>query len=224
MPLHCVEVATANAITHSVVWLHGLGADGHDFEPIVPELDLGDLGIRFVFPHAPKIPVSINGGMVMPAWYDIRVLDLKRDHDVRGLEASANELGELVARERERGIPSDRVFVAGFSQGGAVALHYALREEAPLCGVIALSTYLIETGDLESMPGARIPRSVFQGHGSLDPMVGIDRGRAARARLERIGYDVDWHEYPIPHSVCLEEIQSLGAWMRTRISVSPAEA
>ncbi len=215
MPLAALELSTANEISHAVIWLHGLGADGHDFEPIVPELGLDDLGVRFVFPHAPRIPVTINGGMVMPAWYDIRALDLKRNHDLAGLEASADRLRELVAREVKRGVQPQNIFVAGFSQGGAVALHYALRSDEALCGVIALSTYLIDTP--AARPGASIERHVFQGHGFLDPMVSVERGRAARDQLSRYGYDVAWHEYPIQHSVCLEEIQALGLWMRARM-------
>lgn len=219
--LPCVEIETGETPTHSILWLHGLGADGHDFEPIVPELGLDDLALRFVFPHAPKIPVTLNGGMVMPAWYDIRVLDLRRDHDEEGVRRSAASLFALMRRENARGVPTSRIFLAGFSQGGAIALHCGLRSQERPAGLIALSTYLVSDDSIDDeLEEAVRGLAVFHAHGTLDPMVTIDRGRAARSRLEALGFDVESHEYPMPHAVCAEEIQALGAWLRTRITAT----
>jgi len=204
----------------AVVWMHGLGADGHDFPPIVAELGLpADHGVRFVFPHAPRIPVTINGGMVMRAWYDILTMDLERRCDADGVERSAQHAADLVAHEREQGIPSERILLAGFSQGGAIALHQGLRHPEPLAGIVALSTYLpvpVEEGDLS--PTARAT-PVFQAHGTMDPMVPSQRGEAARERLTELGVDVEWHDYPMMHQVCLEEIEALGAWLRRRLDL-----
>ena len=216
--LPCVEIEPPREARAAVIWLHGLGADGHDFEPIVPELGLGDLDIRFVFPHAPSIPVTLNGGFVMPAWYDIEEMDLRRRHDEQGIRCSSAAVEALIARERERGIPASRLLLAGFSQGGAIALFTALRHEETLAGVIALSTYLVCEESLPTERTAANQRTpVFQAHGTLDPMVPCDRGRAARDRLQALGYDIVWHEYPMQHQVCLEEIHDLGQWMRQQL-------
>jgi phospholipase/carboxylesterase len=209
--LPAVEIGPAGTARASVVWLHGLGADGHDFAAIVPELRLPDeLGVRFVFPHAPSIPVTINGGMVMPAWYDIAEVDLQRRHDEAGVRASDRQVRALLAREHERGVPWDRIVLAGFSQGGAIALFTGLRHPQRLAGVIALSTYLVVGEAFEAERSAAnqdVP--ILQAHGSLDPMVPIERGEAARAVLDRHGYDVAFHSYPMPHSVCPEEIATV---------------
>jgi phospholipase/carboxylesterase len=207
----------------SVVWLHGLGADGHDFPPIVAELGLPpDHGVRFVFPHAPQIPVTINGGMVMRAWYDILTLDLERRADEAGVQRSAAQAADLIAHERAQGIESERILLAGFSQGGAIALHQGLRHPEPLGGIIATSTYLpVEVREADLSPTARTT-PVFQAHGSMDPMVEIARGRAAHDRLIELGLGVEWHEYPMMHQVCLEEIEALGAWMRGRLDLRGA--
>ncbi|MFN3244382.1 MAG: alpha/beta hydrolase [Planctomycetota bacterium] len=209
--LPAVEIDPAGTARASVVWLHGLGADGHDFAAIVPELRLPDeLGVRFVFPHAPSIPVTINGGMVMPAWYDIAEVDLQRRHDEAGVRASDRQVRALLAREHERGVPWDRIVLAGFSQGGAIALFTGLRHPQRLAGVIALSTYLVVGESFEAERSAAnqdVP--ILQAHGSLDPMVPIERGEAARAVLDRHGYDVAFHSYPMPHSVCPEEIATV---------------
>jgi len=216
--LPAVELEPTGPARRSVIWLHGLGADGHDFPPIVPELGLeAQLAIRWIFPHAPAIPVTINGGMVMPAWYDIRSLDFHRRHDEQGIRLSAARLEQLIERENERGVPSERIFLAGFSQGGAIALHTALRHPRRLAGVVALSTYLVLAERLaaeRSAANREIP--IFQAHGSLDPMVAPERGSAARDELRALGYEVEWHEYPMGHQVCLEEIQQLGQWLRAR--------
>lgn len=217
--LECIELPPAGEADAAVIWLHGLGADGHDFPPIVPELQLpADHGIRFLFPHAPTRPVTINGGMVMRAWYDILSMDFERRADEAGVRASAEALAALIARERERGVPSERIVLAGFSQGGAIALHEGLRHPERLGGIIALSTYLACDGDLEGeRTAANQDVPIFQAHGTHDPMVQHERGTAARDRLLGLGYGIEWHEYPMMHQVCLEEIQALGTWLRARL-------
>ena len=207
--------------SHSVIWLHGLGADGSDFVPVVPELGLPDrVGVRFIFPHAPEIPVTCNGGWVMPAWYDILSLSPnERRIDEAGLLASREALRCLIARENERGIPCSRIFVAGFSQGGAVAYLGALTHPQALGGVIALSTYIPSASLLvrEAAPANRqIP--VFAAHGSDDDVVAPVLGKQARDLLLGEGYAVDWHEYPMPHSVCIEEIADIGRWLQARLA------
>ena len=209
--LPAVEIDPASDVRASVVWLHGLGADGHDFAAIVPELRLpAELGVRFVFPHAPSIPVTLNGGMVMPAWYDISEIDLQRRHDEAGVRRSDRQVRALMAREHERGVPWERIVLAGFSQGGAIALFTGLRHPERLAGGIALSTYMVvsDSFDAERTPAnQRVP--ILQAHGSLDPMVPIARGEAARHLLEAHGYNVAFHSYPMPHSVCPEEIETV---------------
>ncbi|MCB9876473.1 MAG: dienelactone hydrolase family protein [Planctomycetes bacterium] len=200
----------------SVVWLHGLGADGHDFAPIVPELRLPpELGVRFVFPHAEQIPVTINGGMVMPAWYDIAEIDLQRRHDEVGVRRSAAAVGQLLQHEHERGVPWRRMVLAGFSQGGAVALFAALRHPERLAGVVAMSTYLVGEDSLDaeaSLANRDVP--ILQAHGTMDPMVPLQRGQAAHQALTARGYAVEWHDYPMPHTVVLEEIEAIGEFLR----------
>lgn len=214
--LPCVEIDPPGPIQRTVIWLHGLGADGHDFEPIVPELGIpASLGVRFVFPHAPSIPVTINGGFVMPAWYDILAMDLRRRVDEAGVRASAERVTALITRENERGVASGRIVLAGFSQGGAIALHTALRHPERLAGLIALSTYLVcgESLDAERSEANRgLP--VFQAHGTVDPMVPLANGREASERLAALGHPVAWHTYPMPHAVCAEEIVAIGRWLR----------
>jgi phospholipase/carboxylesterase len=203
-----------------VLWLHGLGADGHDFEPIVPELRLPDeAGVRFVFPHAPSIPMSLNQGFVMPAWYDIRDTDLRHRHDEAGIRASAERIEALIVHEIEQGVPAERIFLAGFSQGGAIALHVGLRHRERLAGILALSTYLVCADSLpaeRSAANADVP--IFQAHGTFDPMVNLARGQDARDRLLGLGYAVEWHTYPMPHAVCPDEIRDIGAWFRNLIT------
>jgi phospholipase/carboxylesterase len=221
--LPCVEVPPhgGREARFAVIWLHGLGADGHDFEPIVPEIDVGEHAVRFVFPHAPSIPVSINMGMVMPAWYDIREMDLRRRHDVDGVRASMRRLEALVDRERGRGVPDERIVLAGFSQGGAVAIWTGLRHERRLCGIVGLSTYLIGEELLDAEQVAHATEApVFLAHGTHDPMVALERGQASRDALRSRGLDVVWHEYPMQHQVCLEEIRDLSAWLRERFDAA----
>ena len=217
--LSCVEIEPRKPARSSVVWLHGLGADGNDFVPIVPHLGLDEsLALRFVFPNAPRIPVSLNMGMVMPAWYDIAGPDLRYRQDVDGIRRSEAQVRAIVEREIERGIPSRNILLAGFSQGGAVAVHVALRFPQPLAGAIALSTYLVLGDTIEAeIASANRGLPVFQAHGSADPMVHIERGEALREELAKVGCAVEWHEYPMMHEVCLEEIEAIGAWMRARL-------
>lgn len=220
--LDCVVLEPGRPADAAVIWLHGLGASGHDFPPVVAELGLPeDHAIRFVFPHAPRIPVTINGGMVMPAWYDILNMDFdQRRVDEDGVRASATRLEDLVARERERGIPAARTVLAGFSQGGAIALHAGLRHPERLAGVLALSTYLAVDGDAEDERAAsNLDVPILQCHGSQDPMVPMTKGEAARDRLRELGYEVEWEDYPMQHQVCMEEIERIGAWLRQVLSL-----
>jgi phospholipase/carboxylesterase len=197
----------------AVIWLHGLGADGHDFEPIVPELDLPDaLRVRFIFPHAPMQPVTINGGESMRAWYDIYN---DRRHDEAGIRASQARVEALLARERTRGIPARRIVLAGFSQGGAIALQTGLRHAERLAGILALSTYLplAETVDVEAGPANRdVP--IMMMHGTQDQLILLERASFSRRTLEELGYPVEWRQYRMQHAVCAEEIADIGAWLR----------
>ncbi|OZB60026.1 MAG: carboxylesterase [Lysobacterales bacterium 14-68-21] len=218
--LSTVERETGTDPTHSVIWLHGLGADGNDFVPIVPELVSPQWpALRFVFPHAPVRPVTINGGMPMRAWYDILGMDLMSRQDATGMRASIDAVEALIAREHERGMPSERIVLAGFSQGGAIALLAGLRHAQRLAGIVALSTYLPLADTLaaeRSTANAQVP--VFWGHGTMDPVVILQRGLDSRAALEALGYAVDWHTYPMPHSVCAEEIADLRRWFDARLA------
>ena len=204
------ETATA-----SVIWLHGLGADGHDFEPIVPELgDAVTRSVRYVFPHAPRIPVTINGGMVMRAWYDIADTDIARRADEAGVRASAGILEALIEDELGKGLASERVLLAGFSQGGAVALHTGLRYPKPLAGILALSTYLpLQEAASEERHQANRDIPIFLAHGSQDPIIPLALSERSRQFLGSLGYRVECHTYPMPHSVCPEEIRDLAIWL-----------
>ena len=214
-----VEISTGPAPTAAVIWLHGLGADGHDFEPIVPELTwAGAPDIRFIFPHAPVRPVTLNNGMAMRAWYDIVSLTGNRDQDQRGIADSVNNTANLVRRERERGIASDRIVVAGFSQGGAIALQLAVRYPEKLAGLVALSTYLLLEHRLENdRHEANRNLPVFVGHGKSDPMVPYILGETLAERMRSMGHPVEWHSYPMLHAVCPEEIADLSAWLRSTL-------
>jgi phospholipase/carboxylesterase len=211
--LDAIEITTAPEPRLTVLWLHGLGADGHDFEPIVPELKVG-FPVRFIFPHAPVRPVTINGGMAMRAWYDILGFDRRAREDSAGIRASQAAVTELVDREVERGMSSDRIVLAGFSQGGAIALHTALRSPRPLAGVLALSTYLPLAATLaseRSAENAEIP--LFMAHGTDDGVLPLQLAESSRSTLEALGYSVDWHAYRMAHSVCMEEIGAIAAWL-----------
>jgi phospholipase/carboxylesterase len=214
--LEAVEIEPATPARAAVIWMHGLGADGYDFAGVVPELDLkGMPPTRFVFPHAPMRPVTINQGHVMRAWYDIRDDGGARREDAAGVRASRLSIEALLARERTRGVPAARVVLAGFSQGGAMALHTGLRHSERLSGIMALSCSLPLADTLadEASPANRdVP--VFMAHGTRDPMISLARAVAARDRLTELGYQVEWHDYPMPHSVCPEELAELSAWLR----------
>jgi len=214
--LETVEIETGRAPRAAVIWMHGLGADGHDFEPIVPELELpATLPVRFVFPHAPRRAVTINAGMVMRAWYDVRDDGGARREDEAGVRASQERIEALVARERSRGVPADRIVLAGFSQGGAMALHTGLRHPERLAGILALSCFLplAETLAAEASPATRdVP--IFMAHGTHDTMIPLARARRSRAVLEGLGYRVEWREYPMPHAVGAEEIADVARWLR----------
>jgi len=210
-----VEVEPRRKADAAVVLLHGLGADGHDFESLVPELDLPEApAIRWVFPHAPVRPVTINSGMRMRAWYDIRGFDQSAIPDEKGIRESAAAASALVRREAERGVPPDRVVLAGFSQGGAISLFAGLRHPERLAGILALSTYLPleESLAAEAHPAnAAVP--IFMAHGRFDPVVPLALGQSARDLLIARGYDVDWRTYPMPHSLCPPEIADVRAWL-----------
>jgi phospholipase/carboxylesterase len=214
-PLETLEIETGRAPRSSVIWLHGLGADGHDFEPIVGELTLPAQPIRFVFPHAPMQPVTINGGMVMRAWYDIVSEDLSRREDAAGVRASQQLLETLVAREMARGSPAARIVLAGFSQGGAIALQTGLRYAERLAGIMALSTYLPIADSLPAEAHAAnrdVP--IFYAHGTQDPIIPMSRAERSRELLTESGYSVEWHPYAMPHAVCAQEIHDIGDWLR----------
>jgi len=216
--LPTVEIATGDAPELAIIWLHGLGADGHDFEPIVPELNL-PFPARFVFPHAPVRPITVNGGMEMRAWYDIVGFGLNVRQDAAGIRDSAAAVTRLIDREIERGVPASRVVLAGFSQGGAIALHTALRETRPLAGIMALSTYL-PLG--ESLPAERSAANasvpIFMAHGTADPLLPLALAEGSRRTLEALGYAVDFHVYPMPHSVCMEEVAAIAVWLAKRVA------
>jgi phospholipase/carboxylesterase len=214
--LETIDVETGPAPAASIIWLHGLGADGHDFEPIVPELvRRGDAPLRFVFPHAPVRPVTLNAGYRMRAWYDIVSLDRNSRQDEAGIRASAAEIRALIARENARGIRTDRIVLAGFSQGGAVALFTGTRHEEKLAGLIGLSCYATLANSFEAERAAANRQTpIFLAHGTHDPIVDLSLGEHSRALLESAGYPVEWHTYPMPHAVCAEEIADLGAWLR----------
>ena len=217
--LETIEIETGKNPSAAVIWMHGLGADANDFVPIVSELGLdGATAVRFVFPNAPMRPVTINNGYVMRAWYDVSFGDLEgksRRADEQGVRESQAQIGALIEREAGRGIPSKNILLAGFSQGGAIALHCGLRYPQQLGGVMALSTYLPLA---ESLPQEGTPENkavpIFMAHGVFDPVVPLVMGAGSMTLLIGMGYAVDWRQYPMQHSVCAQEIQDLGAWLR----------
>jgi phospholipase/carboxylesterase len=213
--LPAIELETGKNPDAAVIWLHGLGADGNDFVPIVNEMRLpSSTPIRFVFPHAPVRPVTLNGGMPMRAWYDVYAANIADRADMSGVRQSQGEVEALIARERTRGIAARRIVLAGFSQGGAIALYAGPRHAERLAGLIALSTYLIKAEDLpkEANPiNSDVP--IFMAHGTQDPMVRPEWGEASRRALVAAGYPVEWHTYPMPHSVVWEEIEAIRAFL-----------
>jgi len=217
--IEAIELNTGPKPRNSVIWLHGLGADGHDFEPVVPMLGMEQIdSTRFIFPHAPVRPVTLNGGMLMRAWYDIRGMNVSRDQDEEGIDQSAALVQALIEREITRGIPASRIVLAGFSQGGAIAAHVALRYPQKLAGLMVLSAYLLFPDRLaEQLNPANSDIPVFVAHGSMDPMVPISMGKDLSERLKALQLPLEWHEYPMPHSVVQEELLDIGTWLRARL-------
>lgn len=210
-----IELERSRDPTASIIWMHGLGADGNDFVPIVEEMELPERPIRFIFPHAPVRAVTINGGFQMRAWYDVVSDDFSRREDEAGVRESQEMIEALIRRENERGIPSRNIVVAGFSQGGAMALHTGLRYPERLAGIIALSTYVpvSKTLDAEMSPANRdVP--IFMAHGTADPIIPFWLAGSSRQLLERLDYDVQWHEYQMEHSVIWEEVADISRWLR----------
>lgn len=218
LALETVEIKATSTHKYSVIWLHGLGADGHDFENIVPELHLIDSSsIKFIFPHAPVQKITINGGAQMRAWYDILRLDnLEREVDVAGIEQSAQQINQLIQKEIDSGINAKNILLVGFSQGGVLALHTGLRFPQQLAGIISLSAYL---PTLESLKTQRAEANnhtpIFMGHGIIDSIVAIETGKAAFDGLKALGYDVRWHDYLMEHSLCVEEIEHIATFINT---------
>ncbi len=213
--LETIEVETAPNPNAAVIWLHGLGADGHDFEPIVPEIVRPrERAWRFVFPHAPVRPVSINGGMPMRAWYDLKGLDRRAAEDATGFRDTETQVRQLIARQVERGIPASRIVLAGFSQGGAVTLYMVSRFQEKLAGALALSCYLpmMGTFSAERLP-ANDATPIFMAHGQADEVLPMSLGTQSRDFLKSQGYTVEWHEYPMPHAVCAPEISDIRGYL-----------
>jgi phospholipase/carboxylesterase len=214
--LETVEIQTGRNPKGTVIWLHGLGADAHDFEPIVPQLvDPDERPLRFIFPNAPVRPITINGGMPMRAWYDILAFERRAPQDEAGIRASGEAVGALIRRENERGIASDHIVLGGFSQGGAISLFAGPRYPEKLAGIMGLSCYmLLEDALPVERTAANYKTPIFLAHGNQDPMVDIRRGNEAKQLLEAAGYPVEWHAYPMPHSVCPQEVVDIAAWLR----------
>ncbi|MBX3616093.1 alpha/beta hydrolase [Nitrosomonas sp.] len=219
LPAIEIEIGTSQPV-YAVIWLHGLGADGHDFVPIVKELNIpSGVSIRFVFPHAPERPVSINNGYIMRAWYDIHAADIGWQQDEAGIRASQKAIDQMIEREIERGISSRNIFLAGFSQGGAMALHVGLRQTMPLAGIIALSCYLPLAEMLNSeasIVNASIP--ILMMHGIHDPIVPLALAMYSKEKLLSAKYSLEWHQYPMAHSVCAEEIDDISRWLQGKLA------
>ncbi len=214
--LSTIELENGIAPTHTILWMHGLGADGNDFVPIIDELELPpDSRIRFIFPHAPMRPVSINNGFVMRAWYDVLNLNFSRPEDEDGLRDSQRAIEALLEREKQRGITPERIVLAGFSQGGAMALQTGLRYPEKLAGIMALSCYLpLQQTVAAEAHHANSATSIFMAHGSRDPVVPLTLAATSRRQLLESGYVVEWHEYPMAHTVCVEEMADISAWLK----------
>ena len=214
--LENIEIETAPNPQASIIWMHGLGADGNDFVPLVRELDLKGLpGIRFVFPHAKAIPVTINGGYVMRAWYDITGADLVRREDETGLRDSQHDVEALIAREKARGIPASRIVLAGFSQGCAMTLQTGLRHPEKLAGMLCLSGYLpLADKVVHERTEESRDTPIFMAHGRQDNVVPVARAEQSRELLVAMGYQVEWHEYMMAHTLCLQEVEAIAAWLK----------
>lgn len=212
-----ITLETGNSPQHSIIWLHGLGADGEDFVPVAEEMRL-PIAVRYIFPHAPKQPVTINGGFVMRAWYDIAAAEIHARQDEQGIRASQAEIEKLIAQEKQRGVAAKNIFLAGFSQGGAVVLQTGLRHAEKLGGLLALSTYLplAETlADEASNAAKQTP--IFMAHGRSDPIVPYSLGKNSADKLSESGYQLEWHDYAMPHSVCMEEMNDIADWLTQRL-------
>lgn len=220
--LTTVEIEPIGPVRSSVIWMHGLGADAHDFEPIVPELRLpAELGVRFVFPNAPIRPVTINNGMQMRAWYDVLSMDLPRQEDPDGVHASERAIYALLEREKQRGVPAERIVLAGFSQGGAMALHTGLRYPDRLAGILALSCYIPLVGKLNSeRRPANQPTPIFMAHGDYDAVIPMRYGQQSAEALKALGYAVEWSDYGMGHEVCWQEIRDIADWLK-RVLAAP---
>ena len=213
-----IELVTGENPKGSIIWLHGLGADCWDFVSIVKELGLpDDLPLRFIFPQAPSRPIAINNGQVMPGWYDISMAELQRKPDEAGVRQSQAMIEQLIAREIERGIAADKIILAGFSQGGAIALQTGLRYAKELGGIMALSTYLtLEDSFATEATTANANIPILMAHGTQDPLIPLELAKTSRAKMQTRGYKIEWHEYPMPHSVCMEEVEDIGTWIQAR--------
>jgi len=224
--LDAVEINPPGTPAACIIWLHGLGADGHDFEPLIPQLGIVEpLGVRVVLPHAPVRPVTINAGLRMPAWYDVVALDFRAREDAAGIRASQRQLQALIGREIDAGIPSRRIVLAGFSQGGAIALHTGLRYPQPLAGILALSTWLPLRDSLaDEASGSNRAIPVMMMHGTSDPVVPVQLALASRDFLVQQGYAVGWHTWPMQHSVCIEEAAAIREWLLRVLASPPGSA
>jgi phospholipase/carboxylesterase len=213
--LPAVVIEPKQPATAAIIWLHGLGADGNDFVPVVPQLELDDLAIRYIFPHAPSRPITINGGMTMPGWYDITSMDITTKEDQLGIEQSSTSIIDLIQHQLDNGIAAEKIILAGFSQGGAIALHTGVRHPKYIGGIMALSTYLPlkECFEKECSPD-HSHLSIFMGHGTYDPVVAISAGERSRDYLQQHNYPVEWHDYPMEHSVCSQQLTDIGNWLR----------
>lgn len=221
-PLDCIEVQTAEPCEHAVVWLHGLGASGHDFEPIVPALDLlARPGVRFIFPHAPVRPITVNGGASMRAWYDIASIDFdSRDQDADGIRESSAAIDRLIEQEIERGVPAEHITLAGFSQGGAIALYCGLLSTHRLGGILALSTYLpLQSEVLPRIDETRRAVPVFMAHGTHDDVIPLRMGEQSRSALEASGVALEFHTYAISHSVSADEVADISLWLKRQFGM-----
>lgn len=220
LKLESLQLDTRDQPDAAVIWLHGLGADGNDFAPIIPQLQLPDtLGIRFIFPHAPMRPITINQGYEMPGWYDVASLDIVGREDRQGIDASSQAIAQLCNHQQTLGIAADRIIIAGFSQGGAIALNCGLQYPHTLAGIMALSTYLPHSTDLDSETTvANRGLNIFMAHGNQDEVVAPEFGRTSCEKLNAAGYAVQWHDYVMGHSVCMEEIQDIRRWLIERLA------
>jgi phospholipase/carboxylesterase len=218
-----ITLETGRAPQHSIIWLHGLGADGGDFVGIADEMNL-PVAVRYIFPHAPMQPVTINRGFVMRAWYDIAAGDIGAQQDQDGIRKSQRKIEKLIAQEKQRGIAAKNIFLAGFSQGGAIVLHTGLRHAERLGGILALSTYLPLADTLANeASNSAIDTPIFMAHGRSDPVIPYNLGKISAEKLSSLGYQLEWREYPMPHSVCMEEVRDIEDWLTRRLNARQRE-